>query len=120
MDQIAEAWDREYEGGSTCLIYEPFFSENEIRTELKGFYVSTFQELQKPHPDTGRESALFVIAANCGTDQAGRSRERGIPNCLRDCSTGSEQASTARYGFGWTELSPASNRQICLAHSHSS
>ena len=71
MDQIAEAWERKYEGGSTCLIYEPFFSENEIRTELKGFSVSTFQELQKPHPDTGRESALFVIAADRGTIKQG-------------------------------------------------
>jgi hypothetical protein len=48
-----------------------FFSENEIRTELRGFSVSTFQELQKPHPDTGRESALFVIAADRGTIKQG-------------------------------------------------
>jgi 2-polyprenyl-3-methyl-5-hydroxy-6-metoxy-1,4-benzoquinol methylase len=44
-----------------------FFSENEIRKELRGFSVSSFQQLRNPHPDTGKESALFVIAANCGT-----------------------------------------------------
>jgi len=45
-----------------------FFSEDEIRTELKGFSVSQFQELQNLHPDTGKESALIVIAANCERD----------------------------------------------------
>jgi len=45
-----------------------FFSENEIRTELRGFSVSNLQELQNSHPETGKESALFVIAANCERD----------------------------------------------------
>ena len=42
-----------------------FFSEEEIQTELQGFSVSRFQKLQNPHPDTGKRSALFVIAAEC-------------------------------------------------------
>lgn len=42
-----------------------FFSESEIRNELKGFSVSALRTLQNPHPDTGKESALIVIAANC-------------------------------------------------------
>jgi len=41
-----------------------FFSKGEIRMELKDFTVSQLQELRNPHPDTGKESALFVIAAN--------------------------------------------------------
>ena len=40
-----------------------FFSEDEIRTELEGFFVSKFEELQNPVPDCGKQSALFVIAA---------------------------------------------------------
>jgi 2-polyprenyl-3-methyl-5-hydroxy-6-metoxy-1,4-benzoquinol methylase len=58
---------REFETGSfvdpSKKIFH-FFSENEIRTELKDFVVSTFRELQNPHPDTRRESALMVIAAS--------------------------------------------------------
>jgi SAM-dependent methyltransferase len=45
-----------------------FFSEDAIRTELKGFTVSQFQELQNPHPDTGKESSVYVIAAHCEED----------------------------------------------------
>jgi SAM-dependent methyltransferase len=45
-----------------------FFSEDEIQAELKGFTVSQFQELRNPHPDTGKDSALFVIAANAERD----------------------------------------------------